>query len=56
MIESKAVTESTSAIPEHAAEDSLEHFVEFEVVDGLCRNGGVEQCTATSVDVLKTLE
>jgi len=56
MVESKAVTESTSAIPEHAAEDSLEHFVEFEIIDGLCRNGGVEQCTTASIDVLQTLE
>jgi len=49
---SKAVDESTSAIPEHAAEDALEHFVEFEIVDGLRSNASVQQRRAQHPHVL----
>jgi len=57
VIECKAVAESSSAVPQHAAEDALEHLVELLIVDGLRSGVGIiHQRGTPSVDGLETLE
>jgi len=50
LVHSETVDESAAAVPEHAAEDALQHLVQLQVVHRLRRRAGVQHRPTASGD------